>query len=179
MKFNQVAALAAATLIIPAIGTFAHLKANTEVALAESGQPALLAQDTDAPAPENADAPEKREGKGWGDQYLEQLDLTEAQKAEIEKIRQDARGNSQGRREEMRALRDKMQQLYASDASSAELRNQHQEAMKLRQEVGDQHFETKLKIREVLTLEQRQKLVELKSQRRERRGPRGPQSFNF
>ncbi len=174
MKFNQVTALAAAAIIIPLSGTVAHLSSTTESALAESEQPVLLAQETEAPATE------KRRGKGRrGGKFLEQLDLTDAQKAEIETIRQEARENRQGRREEMRAARDKMRELYASDASQDELRAQHQETKQLRQTFGEQRFETKLKIREVLTLEQRKKLVELKGQHRGHRGHRGPQGSRF
>ncbi|MGB7416851.1 MAG: Spy/CpxP family protein refolding chaperone [Thermosynechococcaceae cyanobacterium] len=179
MKFNQVTALAAAAIIIPLTGTIAHFS-TTEPALAETSQPTLLAQNATPPATENGK-------KGWGkgrEQLFEQLSLTDAQKTEIEAIRQAARSNKEGKREEMRAARDKMQELYASDASADELRAQHQTTQSMRQASGEQRFETKLKIREVLTPEQRTKLVELMKQKQEQRGRRGrggpgPQSSNF
>ena len=172
MKFNQVTALAAAAIIIPLGGTIAHFSNSTESALAESNQPTRLAQ-----TPEN-DSPEQGKRKRWGKdrkgKYLEQLGLTDAQKAEIETIRQDARSNGQNKRKEMRAAHGKMRELFASDASKEQLRTQFRETQRLRQASHEQHFETKLKIRDVLTTEQRTKLGELMAEKRGRRGRRGP-----
>lgn len=165
MKFNQVTALAAAAIIIPLSGTVAHF-ANAQSVEAESVSPARTER-------------QARGRGGKGGQLFEQLNLTDEQKAEIQQIRQEARQNWEGKREEMRTARQKMRDLYASDASADQLRAQREENLSLRQEFGEQRFETKLKVREVLTLEQRQQLVELKGQRRGRRGPRGLQSVRF
>ncbi|MGF1603725.1 MAG: Spy/CpxP family protein refolding chaperone [Thermosynechococcaceae cyanobacterium] len=179
MKFNQVTALAAAAIIIPLTGTVAYLT-TPQSALAESGQPTLLAQSATPPTQEKGD---KRWGKGKGrEQMFEQLNLTDTQKAEIEQIRQAARSSREGKREEMRAARDKMQELYASNASAEDLRAQYQTTQSLREASSAERFETKLKIRDVLTPEQRTQLVELMKQKRGkggRRGGGGPQSFNF
>ncbi|PZD74345.1 hypothetical protein C1752_01414 [Acaryochloris thomasi RCC1774] len=173
MKFNQVTVLAAATILIPLGGTIAHFTAAPKAAVAQSEQ-LLLAQASETPTEGKG---EKR--RGWDRSKLfEQLDLSDAQKTEIQNIRQQARENGPGR-EEARAAREKMRELFASDASSDELRTQYQDSQSLRQELREQRFETKLKIREVLTPEQRTKLAELKPERRRHRGGKGPQSRTF
>lgn len=167
MKFNQVTALAAATILIPLGGTIAHLATAPEAAVAQSEQSLRLAQASEPSA-------EGKQRRGWR-KVFDQLDLSDDQKAEIQNIRQQAR-ESGPNREEARAAREKMRELFASDASADELRSQHQANQSLRQALRDQRFETKLKIREVLTPEQRAKLAELKPERRGRRGGQGPQS---
>ncbi|MEO0373191.1 MAG: Spy/CpxP family protein refolding chaperone [Cyanobacteria bacterium P01_A01_bin.17] len=175
MKFNQVTVLAAATILIPLGGTIAHFTAAPKAAVAQSEQ-SLFAQASETPT-EGEGKGEKR--RGWGRAKLfEQLGLSDAQKAEIQNIHQQARENGPDR-EEARAAREKMRELFASDASSDELRTQYQVSQSLRQELREQRFETKLKIREVLTPEQRTKLAELKPERRRHRGGKGPQSRTF
>jgi len=63
-----------------------------------------------------------------------------------------------------------MRSLMASDASSEQLREQHQKIRDLHQQMGDQRFETMLQIREVLTPEQRQQMQQLMEQNRPERG---------
>jgi periplasmic protein CpxP/Spy len=169
MKFNQVTVLAAAAILIPLGGTIAHFTSTPEAAVAQPEQSLLLAQASDTPTEGRG---EKRGGRNHRELF-EQLDLSDAQKAEIQKIHQEARDNGSGQREEARAAREKMRELFASDASADELRAQHQANQELRQALHDQHFEVKLKMREVLTPEQRAKLAELKPEHRGRRGPQG------
>jgi periplasmic protein CpxP/Spy len=171
MKFNQVAVLAAAAILLPLGGAITYFTSTPRAAVAQPEQSLLLAQASDTPVEEKG---EKRGGRGHS-RLFEQLDLSDAQKAEIQKIRQEARESGSAQREEARAAREKMRELFASDASADELRAQHQASQELRQALHDQHFEVTLKMREVLTPEQRAKLAELKPERRGRRGPQGPQ----
>jgi Spy/CpxP family protein refolding chaperone len=57
-----------------------------------------------------------------------------------------------------------MHSLLTSDASTDKLRQQHQQIQKLHQQLDDQHFETMLAVRQVLTPEQRQQLDKLMQQ---------------
>lgn len=177
MKFNQVIVLAAAALLIPLGGTIAHFTSGPQAAVAQSEQPLLLAQESDTPTTTNSRG-EKRGGRDHS-KLFEQLDLSDAQKAEIQNIRQQARESKSGRREEAQAAREKMRELFASDASADELRAQHRANQEIRQALHEQRFEMKLQIREVLTPEQRSKLAELKPEHRGRRRGRGPQSNAF
>ncbi len=174
MKFNQVTVLAAAAILIPLGGTLAHFTSSPQAAVAQSEQPLLLAQESDTPSQGKG---KKRGGRDHS-ALFDQLDLSDAQKAEIENIRQEGE-NGSSRHEEAKAAREKMRELFASDASSDELRAQHRANQELRQAAHDERFERKLKIREVLTLEQRRKLAELKSEQRGQRRGRGPQSKAF
>ncbi|MEL6440530.1 MAG: Spy/CpxP family protein refolding chaperone [Cyanobacteria bacterium J06621_8] len=101
-------------------------------------------------------------GKGQRmEQILQQLDLTTEQSQQIDTIRQQAKNNAQDLRQQLQAQREQMKALYASDADAAELRNQYQAAKSLREQLGNNRFETMLEIREVLTVEQRAKFTEL------------------
>jgi len=73
----------------------------------------------------------------------------------------------------MQAEKQEMRSLLQSDASTAVLTEQHQKLQALRQQKGDNRFETMLQVREILTPEQRAKMAELISQKAERRGQRG------
>ena len=65
-----------------------------------------------------------------------------------------------------------MQTLLASDASTEEIREQQQEAQNLRQQLDSNRFETMLEIREILTPEQRARMLELRESHRGRRSNR-------
>ena len=63
-----------------------------------------------------------------------------------------------------------MRSLLASNASEEQLRKQHQNIQGLRQQLGNNRFETMLQVREILTPEQRTQMAELMEQKRGRRG---------
>jgi Spy/CpxP family protein refolding chaperone len=100
------------------------------------------------------------------------LNLTPEQQTRIQTIRDQERTASEPLRQNMRTARIEMRMLMAT-ASADQLRQQHKEVQGIRQQLDDQRFETMLKIREVLTPEQRARMAELKSSGRGRRG--GPQ----
>ncbi len=104
---------------------------------------------------------------------LKQLDLTTEQSEQIKAIKESAQASKENLREQMRAEKQEMRSLFESDASSAELTQQHQKLQALHQQRGENRFQTMLQIREILTSEQRAKMAELISQRSERRGHRG------
>lgn len=161
MKFRPVYLLAALPLLIPVGSVF--------TAGAESLFPSYaVAQETS-----ETEKPNKEE---WRQQrqerFRQELNLTPEQTEQIDQIREQGKQAKQVQREEFRAAREKMQTLMASDASDDELRAQHQVMQDLRREMGEARFENKLKIRQVLTPEQRTKMAELKKQRKGRWGDR-------
>ncbi|QUY40760.1 Spy/CpxP family protein refolding chaperone [Acaryochloris marina] len=159
MKFRAVYLLAALPLLLP-IG-------NGLTVATESLFPSY------AIAQETTEKPNKEEfRKRRREQFRQQLNLSPDQVSEIDQIREQNKQDKQAKREALRAAKDKMQALMASDASDDELRAQHRILQDLRRDMGEARFETKLKIRQVLTPEQRTKMAELKKQRRGRWGRR-------
>jgi Spy/CpxP family protein refolding chaperone len=57
----------------------------------------------------------------------------------------------------------------ATDASTEQLQQQHQQLQNLHQQLGDRRFDTMLQIREVLTAEQRTQLSQLREQHHQNR----------
>ncbi|MEB3212750.1 MAG: Spy/CpxP family protein refolding chaperone [Leptolyngbyaceae bacterium] len=111
------------------------------------------------------------ENDGWGDrpprfeerreQWIEQLDLTEAQQAEIQAIREQASTENEGLRQELEEAHATMRSLMESNASADQIRQQHDQIQQLHQQLGDAMLDVRLDIREVLTEEQRSQLAEL------------------
>ena len=110
-----------------------------------------------------------RRGAGF-QKMLEQLDLSNEQSEQIKAIKERAQANGEGLREQMRAEKQEMRSLLQSDTSNAVLTQQHQKLQNLRQQLGNNRFETMLQVREVLTPEQRSKMAELIGQKSGRRG---------
>ncbi len=106
------------------------------------------------------------------EKLIEQLDLSEEQAEQIRTIREEARAENEDLRTQVQQAREQMRSLLDSDASNAELEQQHERMQALHQQMGDRRFQTMLQIREVLTPEQQQQLAELMEQRREQFGGR-------
>jgi len=103
------------------------------------------------------------------ERMLEQLDLTSEQSEQIETIQERSQTASAGLREQLQTQRQSMKSLLASDAAIEEIREQHQEAQNLHQQLDNNRFETMLEIREVLTSEQRAEMAEAIESRQGRR----------
>ena len=117
----------------------------------------------------------KRRGKGDGiKKLLQQLDLTPEQSQKIEAIHQQFHTENETLYQEMQANHQQMRSLLASDASSEQLRQQHQKIQDLHQQLGGKRFESMLQVREILTPEQRAQMAELSA---EHRGMRGGHNF--
>ena len=108
--------------------------------------------------------------RGGMKKLLEQLDLTPEQSTKIEEIHEQAHADNEALYQEMRTNYQEMRSLFTSDASAEELRQQHQKLQGLRQQIGTSRFETKLQVREILTPEQRTKMVELMEKHHGKRG---------
>jgi Spy/CpxP family protein refolding chaperone len=98
------------------------------------------------------------------ERLMEQLNLTPEQSEQIKAIKEQSKTEAQAQMEQMQTSRQEMRSLFASDASTEQLRQQHQQVEQLHQQLGINRFETMLRIREVLTSEQRVKIAELMEQ---------------
>jgi periplasmic protein CpxP/Spy len=160
MKVQSGLRFAATALLVSTAGfAIAQSSPHFNAAFAESASiPAnLIAQNTP-----DQDA----EGKGQdrkGNMFKE-LNLTTDQQTKIKAIREQEQGSAKSLRTEMTAAWEKMRSLSAGNATDEELRQQHQQMQQVQQKLGEQRFETMLKIRAVLTPEQRTKMAQLKGQ---------------
>jgi Spy/CpxP family protein refolding chaperone len=113
----------------------------------------------------------KRRGRYGGmKKVIEQLNLTPEQSQQIDAIHEQFRSDNETLYQEMRTNHQEMRSLLASDASEEQLRQQHQKNQSLRQQLGNNRFETMLQVRKILTPEQRTQMAELMEQKRVRRG---------
>ena len=112
---------------------------------------------------------DRRGMRGGIDRLVQQPDLTSEQSKQIEAIREQSESENQALFEQLQTNRQEMQSLLTSDAAREQLQANHQEGQNLRQELGDNRFETMLEIREVLTPEQRAQMAESMTERRGRK----------
>jgi periplasmic protein CpxP/Spy len=165
MKLRSLLLAGAASVLIPIGGVVMTQSILHTAAIAQS-----------TPAAGDQGKPERGDrGKGgWGDKWQEQLNLSADQKAQIKQIRDQEKSASQSLRQQMRTAFEKQQSLMTGNASDDQLRQQHREAQALRQQAEDRRFDTMLKIRQVLTPEQRTKAAQLmKDHHGRRHGGRG------
>lgn len=153
MTFQRTILLATIPVLVLTGGTFA---------LAQSNQRAQSIAQTPL-----SEGDQMRPGRGDRMmRWTEELDLSPDQSAQIQVIQTEARTAAEGLHQQLQQAHETLRSLMASDASVEQLRQQHQQLQTLKQQMGNQHFETMLAIREVLTPEQRAELAELMQQHR-------------
>jgi periplasmic protein CpxP/Spy len=165
MKLRSLLLAGAASVLIPVGGVVLTQSVLHTAAIAQS-----------TPAAGDQGKPERGDrGKGgWGDKWQEQLNLSADQKAQIKQIRDQEKSSSVALRQQMKAAFEKQQSLMTGNASDDQIRQQHKEMQALRQQVEDRRFDSMLKIRQVLTPEQRVKAAQLmKDHHGRRRGGHG------
>ncbi len=114
-------------------------------------------------------------GSGGGGQWagkegwLEQLNLTAEQQQEIQAIRDRYQTQMEASRDQMHQNMERMSQMMGGNTSDNDLRNQHNQILQARQQMGQMQFEQMLAIRNVLTPEQRQQFAQSMQQRRQNR----------
>jgi periplasmic protein CpxP/Spy len=171
MKVRSVLLLAATALMVPVGGAFvSHTGLLSGAAYAEPSGSTLefLAQGTTPdPKPEGSSEGKMR-WKGMGERWGKELNLTTEQQAQIKTIRDEEKTASAGLHQQMKAAREQLGTLMAGNADDAQLRQQHEQVQQLMQQMGDRRFDTMLKIRAILTPEQRTKAAELKKQHKGR-----------
>ena len=118
-------------------------------------------------------------GMGFGMGFVNELDLSAEQREKVKTIRQSARERMQQLRQDAFAARDALNQAMGSTADNAELSKLFQDWKTKHEALMAHGFDQMLKVREVLTPEQRQHIVQRLHERGPRwgrggKGPRGP-----
>jgi len=108
----------------------------------------------------------KGERSEFHDKILRKLNLTEEQKKKLAEMRKQEKESMRALREKVKAAREKFEQSLNADVSSADLKNVHQNFQTAKTEMANARFEKILKIREILTPEQKKKFKELREKRK-------------
>lgn len=105
--------------------------------------------------------------------HAEELGLNEAQQSRIREILEKERGELEPLREEMRAEAQAMRALMQSaTAERAQIQEQFENVLEMEMEMKRRRMEVMLGIREVLTPEQREQVMEFRAEHREERQER-------
>jgi Spy/CpxP family protein refolding chaperone len=119
-----------------------------------------LAQ-ADTQSPQRLLRPERKEN------WLQELNLNKEQIQKIQQIRRQYQDRLLQQRQSVRQAQQALKDLMASkDASSEQIRQKFNQVQTLQQALADTQMESMLAIRNVLTIEQRQKLNEFMRQHR-------------
>jgi Spy/CpxP family protein refolding chaperone len=109
------------------------------------------------------------------ERLIEQLNLSDDQKAKIDAIRQKYQGQIQKLRETQKSNEQELNSLLSNNASDRDIRAKHQQISRNRQEISNLQFESFLEIRQVLTPAQRTEFSQLMQERRTNSRNRGQQ----
>lgn len=97
---------------------------------------------------------------------LDALNTSPEQEQKIQVIRQEYQEKLRQQQEQLRQLQQQLSQLMVNNVPESELRQKHNQFMQVREEIGETQFDMMLKMRAVLTPEQRSQLAEIMQQRR-------------
>ena len=128
---------------------------------------------TDADKWQIAQMYSQKRRRHWGEglqKFLDRLDLSDEQSTQIKAIYRRYYQANQESRQELQEAREEMRSLLTSEANPNRIRRKHREIQSLNQELGNSRFEAMLKVREVLTREQRQEIADMMAEYRGRRG---------
>lgn len=101
------------------------------------------------------------------EQFIEKLNLTQAQRQQIQQIRQKYQSSISQRQERLELTQRELAQMIAGTDSVAAIRAKHRAVAQLRQAIDNLRFESMLEMRNVLTIEQRQQFARMMQQRRD------------
>ncbi len=107
---------------------------------------------------------EAKRGRGGFLKIMKELDLTDAQKAELKKLR-GKKEDRKNDRKKIRNLRTQLQAAMVANSSDAELLALFKELKEARDTSQTKRFKQMLEIRKILTPEQRVKFQEMRRQR--------------
>ena len=107
-----------------------------------------------------------KRGRGL-EKVLSQLNLSKEQMQKIKSFKQNTKSSRRETRSKIQAARKEMNEAFNSSASDSDLMAKHDKLKKLKAEMADLRFDKMLKIRSVLTSEQRSKYYKLKQGMRE------------
>ncbi|AFY40158.1 hypothetical protein Lepto7376_4021 [[Leptolyngbya] sp. PCC 7376] len=103
-------------------------------------------------------------------ELLSKLDLSSTQKQQIQAIREQYRPQMTNLMSEIRAAQEEMKSLAQSNASRSQLESQYNANSSLRNEMADLKFAQMMDIRDILTVSQRQEMVDFIAGKQKQRG---------
>ncbi|MFH1811457.1 MAG: Spy/CpxP family protein refolding chaperone [Pseudomonadota bacterium] len=118
---------------------------------------------------------------GMGPQMLEQLDLSNEQRTQIEKSQLAMRQDLVDIKAQLREKKDQLRDLWLADnPSEKSILAKHKEMDPLRNKIRERKIKHRLEVHKILTPDQRAKLGELAKKRgKGPGGPRGPGGPGF
>lgn len=100
-------------------------------------------------------------------QLWDRLNLSSEQRQQITSIREQDKDQNTRLRDQIKAAQTQLRQLWAGNASDAQITQQRNQLNALKQQAQELRFQQSLKLRAVLTPDQRQQLEQLRSERRQ------------
>ncbi len=144
--------------LILASATTAAIIASTSPAIAQSLETKII-QPVDSNQLILANRFEESLKQNRGE-LMEKLNLSNNQKQQIMAIRQRYSPQMNSLSSSMRSARETMKNLTQSNASRSQLESQYRTVSNLREEMADLKFQQMMDIRDVLTVSQRQEMVD-------------------
>lgn len=163
MSFRRISAL---TLLMLSLGSTA--------AFAAPNPQQSLRQYSDEIAQESGQKP----GSKKADNVFQQLNLSDAQKAQIKSIRDRYQPQLTSQRQAFLQAQQELRTLMTSNADKSQILEKRAQVMAIKQKLEDLHFQSMLAMREVLTPQQRTQLDELMKQRHQNMKNQGPNKNN-
>lgn len=153
---RSLSALLTATLAIPVVGYFTHAQLSAESQPRSTPPLQTPPLQITLQKPDSGHFGTENDRSQGRDLWLQSLDLTPAQHAQIQALQANAQPDLTALTERLSTEQNTLEALISSDRASAEaLRVQYQVLQELHQAVAANRFEVLLAMREVLTPEQR------------------------
>ncbi|MGB7445013.1 MAG: periplasmic heavy metal sensor [Coleofasciculaceae cyanobacterium] len=139
---------------------------TTSVFLLALGGAVALADPPHSPSlAQNSEMPDRRARQPG---LMEELNLSQEQKQEMEAIHFRNKDQIAQLQQELHQAQQELKELMTSSASTEEIRAKHKEAQNLQLQLGGLRFESLLAMREVMTQQQRLRFAELMQVRSQR-----------
>jgi len=140
------------------------LSLGSAIALPISTSASITLAQADLQSPRRS-RPQRKEN------WLQELNLNKEQIQKIQAIRRQYQDRLTQQRQSVKQAQQALKDLMASgDAPSEQIRQKFNQVQTMQQTLADTRMESMLAIRNVLTVEQRQKMTELMQQRKPGRG---------
>ncbi len=145
---------------------FRYLSGLVMILLSLSPMQVVLANSTSTVPQALAQNQPTAPGVNNSEQLLDALNTSPEQKQKIQVIRNEFQEKLRQQQEQLRQIQQELSQLMMNNAPESELRQKHEQFMQVREDIGNTQFDLMLKMRAVLTPEQRSQLAEIMQQRR-------------
>ncbi len=97
---------------------------------------------------------------------FEALNVSPQQKQEMQEIQNQHRVTLQQQQQQLRQVQKELNQLIASDASEAKIRQKHNQLLQMTQDMKTLNFDVMMQLRGILTPDQRARFAEIMQDRR-------------